>query len=62
MGKKINYQNIFDQLISEYPHNIDAIESLFNETKEKKFYLKFYSEDIICNKEWNAEEKAPPYN
>ncbi|MDD3048377.1 MAG: ankyrin repeat domain-containing protein [Bacilli bacterium] len=58
MPKKIDYQKILNQVVSEYPHNIDAIKQVVEQAKKENNYIKLTFEDIISNKEMTGKEKS----
>lgn len=56
--KKINYQKVLNQLIKDYPHNIDKIEKVISDAKKNNSAAVVDFKTIINNNLWNVEEKA----
>lgn len=57
--KKMDYNKILNQLIEEYPHEIDKIEQVVKDAEKNHFYLTALSyQSIIESAVWNAEEKV----
>ncbi len=56
--RKIDYRKILNQLLNEYPHELDKIERVVTDAKENSQSVSIEFDEIIKNKTWNAKEKA----
>jgi len=56
---KVNYKKILEQLIEEYPHDLDKIVKVINDARENLQYDAYIDYDkIIKSSVWNSDEKA----
>lgn len=55
---KINYQKIFNQLIDEHPHNIEAIKKIIKDAKENGITIRYTAQNIVDNyyADWSSDE------
>lgn len=54
----INYEKILNQLVKEYPHELDKIEKVVNDSKENSKLIYIEYSDIIKSTIWSSEEKV----
>lgn len=56
--KKINYEKILNQLIEEYPHELDKIEKIINDASKNGQATRIEFDKIIKSNIWSKDEKA----